>query len=72
MRAECLDHMLIAGEPQLRRVLTVYVANHNRARPHQGLGQQTPKPRARCAPRGSVRRRDVVSGLIHEYGREAA
>ena len=36
-RMECPDHLLIAGERQLRRVLTAYVPHDNRARPHQGL-----------------------------------
>lgn len=33
-RAECLDHLLIAGEGHLGRVLATYVAHHNEARPH--------------------------------------
>ena len=28
----------------MRRVLAAYVAHYNRARPHRGLGQQTPIP----------------------------
>jgi putative transposase len=72
VRAECLDHLLIVNEARLRRVLDSYVAHYNRARPHQGLGQQTPIPSARGAGCGSVRRRDVLGGLIHEYDREAA
>ena len=72
VREECLDHLLILGEGHLRRVLTAYVAHYNRARPHQGLGQQTPVPHDRQAGRGPVRRRDVLGGLLHEYDREAA
>src|SRR2546430_6955799 len=37
---ECLDHLLILHERQLQRVLNAYVASFNRARPHQGIGQQ--------------------------------
>ncbi len=72
VREECLDHLLILGEAHLRRVLTAYVAHYNRARPHQGLGQQTPVPEDRPAQRGPVRRREVLGGLLHEYYREAA
>ena len=72
VRAECLDHLLIVNEAHLRHVLADYVAHFNRARPHRGLGQQTPIPFARCAGCGPVRRRDVLGGLIHEYDREAA
>jgi transposase InsO family protein len=71
-RQECLDHLLIAGEGHLRRVLTEYVAHYNRARPHQGLGQSCPAPLHEPRPSGAVRRRDVLGGLVHEYYREAA
>jgi transposase InsO family protein len=40
VRQECLDHLLIFQEKQLHRVLNVYVASFNQARPHQGIGQQ--------------------------------
>jgi hypothetical protein len=72
VRGECLDHLLIASEAHLRHVLAGYVAHYNRARPHQGLDQQTPIPHIPRDLRGSVRRRDVLGGLIHEYDREAA
>ncbi len=71
-RAECLDHLLIAGAAHLRRVLGAYVAHDNQARPHQGLDQRCPSPRPVALPQGPVQRRDVVGGLIHEYYREAA
>ena len=72
VRAECLDHVLIVNEAHLRHVLAGYVAHDNRARPHRGLDQQTPIPHVPGEPRGAVRRRDVLGGLIHEYDREAA
>jgi putative transposase len=56
----------------LRHVLKAYVTHYNRARPHQGLEQQTPVPSTLHARAGPVRRRDVLGGLIHEYDREAA
>ena len=70
-RQECLNHLLIVSEAQLRRVLTTYVTHYNEARPHQGLGQRTPVPCGDAGP-GPVRRRDVLSGLLHEYYREVA
>ena len=72
VRAECLDHLLIVNEAHLHHVLAGYVAHYNRARPHRGLGQQTPIPSVPAAGSGPVRRRDVLGGLIHEYDREAA
>ena len=71
-REECLDHLLIAGEAHLRRVLTEYVAYYNRDRPHQGLEQRCPVTRPAPVPEGPVRRRDRLGGLLHDYYREAA
>ena len=71
-REECLDHLLIAGEAHLRRVLTEYVAFYNEARPHQGLEQQCPVALPTLVRGGPVRRRDRLGGLLHDYYREAA
>jgi transposase InsO family protein len=70
-RTECLDHVLVAGEAHLRRVPTQYVAFYNLARPHQGLDQRCPVALPTPAPSGSVRRRDRLGGLLHDYYREA-
>jgi hypothetical protein len=72
VRMECLDHLLIVNEAHLRYVLAGYVAHYNQARLHRGLDQQTPIPHVPSEPRGAVKRRDVLGGLIHEYDREAA
>jgi putative transposase len=45
VRQECLDQLFIFHEEQLQRVLNAYVAYFNRARPHQGIGQQIPEQR---------------------------
>ncbi len=71
-REECLDHLLIAGEAHLRRVLTEYVAYYNEARPHQGLEQRCPVALPPPVRGGAVRRRDRLGGLLHDYYREAA
>ena len=72
VREECLDHLLIFSERQLRHVLTEYAAYYNHARPHQGLQQQAPIPFSPSLPHGVIHRRDVLDGLIHDYYREAA
>jgi hypothetical protein len=47
VRRECLDHVVILNERQLRSVLNQYVEIYfNRARPHQGLRQRIPVPRS--------------------------
>jgi putative transposase len=43
VREECLDQLLILNEPHLRRVLKTYGDYYNRARPHQGIQQQSCK-----------------------------
>jgi putative transposase len=71
LRRECLDRLLIVGRRHLERVLQVYVQHYNTHRPHRSLDQRAPN----CAlPRGSgvvdlstVRRRDRLGGLVHEY-----
>ncbi len=73
VRRECLDHLLILGEAQLRRVLHAYVAYFNHARPHQGIGQAIPVRAApaerRKAKPGLVVAFPVLGGLHHDYRR---
>jgi hypothetical protein len=64
--------LLILGERHLRRVLTEYVTFFNQRRPHQGLGQQCPVPLGPRLQSGTITRRDVLGGIIHDYEREAA
>ena len=73
VRRECLDHLLVLGEAQLRRVLREYVHYFSRDRPHQGLAQRIPEAPAagaRCSSTGgSVRAIPILGGLHHAYGR---
>jgi transposase InsO family protein len=73
LRHECLDHILIFGERQLRRVIAAYVAYFNDSRPHQGIDQRVP-----CGPRtpveptaGKIIVFPVLNGLHNEYRRAA-
>jgi putative transposase len=72
VRDECLDHLLILNQLHLRRVLREYVDYYNTARPHQGLDQQAPIPFPRGPTTGSISRRDVLGGILHDYRRQAA
>ncbi len=76
MRAECLDWLLIVGRGHLEQVLRVYVQHYNAHRPHRALGLQPPDPAVGLTLTGEdqsarVHRRDLLSGLVHEY-RQAA
>jgi len=57
------------------RVLRAYVAYFNHARPHQGLGQQIPEPKAALGPLhakgGRVICSPILGGLHHSYQRVA-
>ncbi len=73
VRRECLDHLLVLGERQLRRVLREYVAYVNRERPHQGIGQARPErsPGAMHHLAAPVRAVPVLGSLHHAYQRAA-
>jgi len=76
VRAECLDWLLIVGRGHLEQVLRTNVEHDNGHRPHRALQLESPD-----APSGPivisdnqrrVLRRDRLSGLLHEYHRQAA
>jgi transposase len=76
LRTECLDHLLIIGRRHLETVLRTYVAHYHAERPHRGLylrvpDSDHPTPATHHHNR-TVRRRDVLGGLIHEYHLSAA
>ena len=62
--------------PGSSQVLRTYVDHYNQHRPHRTLGLVSPDPPARLTilgedDCGSVQRRDLLGGLLHEY-RQAA
>jgi transposase InsO family protein len=72
-RHECLDWLLIVDRRHLERVLKEYAGHYNAARPHRALDLHPPAPADRAPPTvGAIARRDLLSGLIHEYERRAA
>ena len=75
VRAELLDWVLVLGRRHLDRVLDAYVEHYNAHRPHRGLHLASPNApflHPSAARTEDVRRRDVLSGLIHEYHTAAA
>jgi putative transposase len=78
VRREVLDHVLVLGRRQLADVLRVYAAHHNSHRPHRGLGLRRPGDIGRTTPGPGparpepIKRREILSGLIHEYHARAA
>ncbi len=73
VRAELLDWTLVLGRRHLDRLLDAYVEHYNAHRPHRGLDLASPNaPFLHPSAAQDVRRRDVLSGLIHEYHAAAA
>jgi len=69
LRDDCLDHLLIFRRRHLEAVVTEYLHHYNRSRPHRGLELEPPEPATagENTGTGTIRRRDVLGGLIHEY-----
>jgi putative transposase len=73
LRRECLDHLLITGEPHLRKILDEYARHYNGHRPHQALEQRPPRrePGQTIDLTARIERRQTVGGLVSEYRRAA-
>jgi putative transposase len=74
-RSECLDWLLILDARHLERALTAFISHYNDFRPHRALGLaspngQTPIRLSNTTP-VTVKRRDRLGGLLHEYERAA-
>ena len=68
LRCECLDRMLIFGEPHLRRVLASYAAYYNQVRTHLALQKDAPLHRA-VQRSGVIVAIPILAGLHHQYVR---
>jgi putative transposase len=76
VRTECLDWLLIFSRRHLEHVLRVYIRHYNRQRPHRALNIRAPEQEEfETTPPSvgaTVRRRDRLGGLLHEYYEDAA
>jgi putative transposase len=72
IRRECLDHLIVLGEGQLRSILREYFGYYNEVRPHQSLERNAPIPREIEAPvKGKIISLPQVGGLHYRYLRAA-
>ncbi len=72
IRRECLDHLIVLGEGQLRRILREYFGYYNEVRPHQSLEKNSPVSREIEPPaKGKIISVPQVGGLHHRYLRDA-
>src|SRR3989454_3795957 len=73
IRRECLNHVLVLGERQLRRILVRYFEYYHRARAHLSLDKDAPDARSvELSDAGSIVEIPEVGGLHHRYVRRAA
>jgi transposase InsO family protein len=73
IRRECLDHVIVLIEANLRRVLKSYFEYYERSRTHLSLGKDAPISRPiQPPPMGRVVEITQVGGLHHRYERVAA
>jgi putative transposase len=72
IRRECLDHMIVLNEQNLRRILRAYFEYYHESRTHNGLQNDCPIPRAvQSKDAGNVVAEPVLGGLHHRYRRAA-
>jgi transposase InsO family protein len=67
-RRECLDHVIVWGEPHLRRILRSYVNYYDNMRTHRSLNKDAPVSRS-IQRTGIISSRPILGGLHHHYVR---
>jgi transposase InsO family protein len=70
IRRELLDRTLIINQRQAAALLGEYAHHYNSHRPHRTLGEAAPLrplPQPTTSYPNTVRRRDRLGGLLHEY-----
>ena len=73
IRRECLDHVIVANEAGLQRVLRDYLTYYMHSRTHLALDKDPPISRSVAPPSaGRVGAMPQVGGLHHRYDRVAA
>ena len=68
IRRECLDHVIVFGEPHLRHLLRSYEQYYNGARTHLSLAKNSPVTRSVRAI-GNILPLPILGGLHHYYVR---
>ena len=71
-KSECLDRMVLLGEPHLRAAVREFIDHYHEERPHQGLGNTLLAPKTTVIGTGPIECRERLGGLLKFYYREAA
>jgi len=72
IKSECLERMIIFGEPMLRHLVREYLTHYHAERNHQGIENAIPFPDARLQHNGDVTKVERLGGLLKFYYRQAA
>lgn len=65
-RRECIDHAIVFGETQLRRIMSIYASYCNEVRTHLSLSKDAPMNRP-IERLGCVIAESMVGGQHHRY-----
>ena len=68
IRRECLYHVIVLGEANLRRSLKSYADYYNSVRTHRSLHKEAPISRP-IQRTGVISSRAILGGLHHHYAR---
>ena len=66
IRRECLDHVIVWGEPHLHRILRSYANYYDNMRTHRSLNKDAPISRS-IQRIGIISSRPILGGLHHSY-----
>jgi transposase InsO family protein len=72
IKSECLDRMVLFGEPHLRAAVRAFMAHYHEERPHQGLGNELIARKTAAIDTGPIKCNERLGGLLKFYYREAA
>ena len=68
IRRECIDNVIVLGEPHLRRIVSLYASYYNEARTHLSLAKDAPISRPiECF--GRIIAEPILGGIHHRYAR---
>ena len=71
-KSECLERMVLLGEPHLRAAVRAFMHHYHQERPHQRLGNERIAPTTAVIGTGPIECRERLGGLLKFYYREAA
>ena len=71
-KSECLERMVLLGEPHLRAAIRAFIDHYHKERPHQGLGNELIAPTTPVIATWPITCRERLGGLLKFYDREAA